>query len=485
MCGIVGLFNKKGDVCADIYDALIQVQHRGQDAAGIATWNTKKMFTYKELGLVSEVFKSNDLLNLSGNIGIGHVRYPTAGCDDVSESQPFYTANPVSITLAHNGTLTNSADIKSKLLKTHFCQFNTNSDSEVLLNLFAFELSRTNFKKLNKSHVFKALENVYKSVSGGFAVIMIVAGVGIVAFRDKHGIRPIVLGKNNHNYMLASESSALTAMGFNFLNDIGPGEAIIISEDGKLSKKKFVKDVNHNPCLFEFVYFSRPDSTIDSISVHKARLRMGDYLGDRIINEYKSLNIDVVIPVPDTSRTCAMQVAHKVGVKYREGFMKNRYIGRTFIMPGQSARKKSVAQKLNPIALEFRGKNVLLVDDSIVRGHTSKKIIQMVRKCGAKKVFFASASPPVRYQNVYGIDMPATKELIAHKKSIKQIKQYIGADELIYQDLGDLKRSAQIGNPNIKNFEDSVFSGNYCTGDVTDQFLKNLEKSRIDSKRKS
>ena len=485
MCGIVGLFNKKGDVCADIYDALIQVQHRGQDAAGIATWNTKKMFTYKELGLVSEVFKSNDLLNLSGNIGIGHVRYPTAGCDDVSESQPFYTANPVSITLAHNGTLTNSADIKSKLLKTHFCQFNTNSDSEVLLNLFAFELSRTNFKKLSKSHVFNALENVYKSVSGGFAVIMIVAGVGIVAFRDKHGIRPIVLGKNNHNYMLASESSALTAMGFEFLNDVGPGEAIIISEDGKLSKKKFVKDVNHNPCLFEFVYFSRPDSVIDSISVHKARLRMGDYLGEKIKNNYSSLNIDVVVPVPDTSRTAAMQVAYRLGVKYREGFIKNRYIGRTFIMPGQSVRKRSVKHKLSPIEIEFKNKNVLLVDDSIVRGHTSKKIIEMVKKTGAKKVYFASAAPPVRYQNIYGIDMPATSELVAHGKTEKQVRRFIGADELIYQDLDALRMSAHAGNPKITSFEDSVFSGEYCAGKISKEFLENLEKNRSDFSRKS
>jgi len=483
MCGIVGIYNTKNDVCTDIYDALIQVQHRGQDAAGIATWDNTKMFTYKELGLVSEVFKSNELLKLSGNIGIGHVRYPTSGCDDVTESQPFYTANPVSITLAHNGTLTNSDRIKTKLLKTRFCQFNTDSDSEVLLNLFAYELSRTNFKKLNKTHVFKALESVYKNVSGGFAVIMIVAGIGVVAFRDKHGIRPIVLGKNNNGYMFASESSALTALGFKYLQDIGPGQAVVIGEDGKLSQKVLVKNIRHNPCLFEFVYFSRPDSTIDSISVHKARLRMGDYLGEKIIKEYDSLNIDVVIPIPDTSRTCAMQVAYKVGAKYREGFMKNRYIGRTFIMPGQSTRKKSVAQKLNPIELEFKGKNVLLVDDSIVRGHTSKKIIQMVRKCGAKKVFFASASPPVRFQNVYGIDMPATKELIAHNKSIRQIKNYIGADELIYQDLDDLKRSAQMGNPDIENFEDSVFSGKYCTGDVTKEFLNNLENSREDSKR--
>ena len=484
MCGIIGIYKANGkDVSADIYDGLIQVQHRGQDASGISTWNNSKIFMHKNLGLVSEVFKKESLLKLNGNIGIGHVRYPTAGCDDVIESQPFYTANPISISLAHNGTLINSNDIKSKLIKTHFCQFNTDSDSEVLLNLIAYELSQIKFRKISKVHIFKALENVYNSVSGGFAVVMIIAGVGIVAFRDKHGIRPIVLGQSRSDYMFASESSALTALGYQYLQDVKPGQAIVIDEGGGLSKKQIVKNSDHSPCLFEYVYFSRPDSTIDSISVHKSRLRMGDYLGERILREHKSLKIDVVIPVPDTSRTSAMQVAHKVGAKYREGFMKNRYIGRTFIMPGQSARKKSVAQKLNPIEIEFKGKNVLLVDDSIVRGHTSKKIIEMVRKCGAKKVFFASASPPVRFQNVYGIDMPATKELIAHNKSVKQIQKFIGADELIYQSLEDLKRSAHTGNTQINKFEDSVFSGKYCTGDVTDKYLESLEKSRDDSKR--
>lgn len=484
MCGIVGIYKSNGkDVSADIYDGLIQVQHRGQDASGISTWNNSKMFMHKELGLVSEVFKKESLLKLTGNIGIGHVRYPTAGCDDVIESQPFYSANPVSISLAHNGTLINSNKVRSQLIKTRFCQFNTESDSEVLLNLFAYELSKIQYRKLSKSHIFKALESVYRSISGGFAVVMIVAGIGIVAFRDRHGIRPVVLGKKDSNYMFASESSALTALDYQFLQDVKPGQAIIIDEDGRLSKKQVAEKIDHSPCLFEYVYFSRPDSTIDSISVHKSRLRMGDYLGEKIVNEYQSLKIDVVIPIPDTSRTSAMQVAHKVGAKYREGFMKNRYIGRTFIMPGQSARKKSVAQKLNPIEIEFKGKNVLLVDDSIVRGHTSKKIIQMVRKCGAKKVYFASASPPVRFQNVYGIDMPATEELIANNKSIKEIQKYIGADELIYQELEDLKRSAHTGNPSIKKFEDSVFSGNYCTGDITQKYLNSLENSRSDSKR--
>ena len=484
MCGLVGIYHKKDQVSADIYDGLVQVQHRGQDAAGIATWDKSKMYTHKELGLVSEVFKTSDsLINLNGNMGIGHVRYPTAGCDDVSEAQPFYTANPINITLAHNGTLTNSETIKEELTKTHFCQFNTSSDSEVLLKLFAYELYKTNYRKVSNDHVFRALKNVFNRCSGGYAVIMLIAGVGIVAFRDPKGIRPLAIGSNKNSYMIASESSALTSMGYRVLEDVLPGQAIIISEDGTVNKKRLIRKAVHQPCIFEYVYFSRPDSTIDEISVHKSRLRMGDFLGDKILKEYKNIEVDVVIPVPDTSRTSAMQVAHKLGVKYREGFMKNRYIGRTFIMPGQNTRKKSVARKLNPIEIEFKDKNVLLVDDSIVRGHTSKKIIQMVRDNGAKKVHFASASPPIRYQNVFGIDMPATKELVAHKRTVRQIKNYIGADELIYQDLEDLRLSANIGNPKITEYEDSVFTGNYCDKHVTADYLDNLEKQRKDRSR--
>ena len=483
MCGIVGIYHKKQQVCTDIYDGLIQVQHRGQDAAGIATWDSNKMYTYKDLGLVTEVFKSSrNLMNLTGNIGIGHVRYPTAGGDDVNEAQPFYTANPVNITLAHNGTLTNSEKIKESLIKTKFCQFNTKSDSEILLKLFAYELYKTNFRKLTKRHVFKALKNVFKQCSGGYSVIMLVAGIGIVAFRDQKGIRPLSIGKYKSSYMIASESSALSSLGYQVLGDIAPGQAIIIDENGVIDKKKLVKGEKHRPCLFEYVYFSRPDSTLDEISVHKSRLRMGDFLGNKILTEYKNINVDVVIPVPDTSRTSAMQVAYKLGVKYREGFMKNRYIGRTFIMPGQNTRKKSVAQKLNPIKIEFENKNVLLVDDSIVRGHTSKKIIEMVRKNGAKKVYFASASPPIRYQNVFGIDMPAIKELVGHNRTIRQIKNFIGADELIYQDLDDLIMSASIGNPKITEYEDSVFTGEYCDRNVTAEYLKKLEESRKDKR---
>ena len=484
MCGIIGIYHKDKNVAGDIYDALIQVQHRGQDAAGIATWDKSKMSLHKELGVVTEVFKTNESLGLDGNIGVGHVRYPTAGCSDASEAQPFYSANPVNISLAHNGTLTNSEQIKTNLLKTHFCQFNTRSDSEVLLNLFSYELYKTNFRTLKHSHVFSALKSVYQQCEGGYAVAMLVAGVGIVAFRDPNGIRPLVLGKSDSSYMVASESAALSALGYSFVRDVKPGEAIIISESGELLKKQCYKKSDHTPCLLEFVYFSRPDSTIDSISVHKSRLRMGDYLGEKILKEYDHLDIDVVIPVPDTSRTSAMQVAHKLDIKYREGFIKNRYIGRTFIMPGQSIRKRSVAHKLSPIEIEFKNKNVLLVDDSIVRGNTSKKIIEMVRNNGAKKVFFASAAPPIRYQNVYGIDMPATTELVAHNRTVKQVEKFIGADTLIYQNLDDLKLSAHIGNKKIKRFEDSVFTGEYCTGSVTKDFLKQLEVSRLDRSKK-
>ena len=479
MCGIIGLYHPTENVSGEIYDALIQVQHRGQDAAGIATWDNKKLSLHKELGVVTEVFKTSESLGLDGNVGIGHVRYPTAGCSDVSEAQPFYSSNPVNICLAHNGTLTNSDEMKKFLLETHFCQFNTQSDSEVLLNLFAYELSKTRFDVLQSSHVFAALREVYKRCEGGFAVTMIVGGVGLIAFRDANGIRPLVLGKKGDgSFMVASESSALSALGYDFEHDVDPGSAIIISEEGVVEKGVCAESISHSPCLFEFVYFSRPDSVIDSISVHKSRLRMGDFLGEKILKEYSQLNIEAVIPVPDTSRTSAMQVAHKLGVKYREGFIKNRYIGRTFIMPGQSIRKRSVAHKLSPIEIEFKNKNVLLVDDSIVRGNTSKKIVEMVRKQGAKNVYFASAAPPVRHQNVYGIDMPATKELVAHGKTVEEIKLFIGADELIYQDIEDLRMAAHIGNPSITSFEDSVFTGKYCAGKISKEYLSELENNR-------
>ena len=481
MCGIVALFSPNENVANTIYDGLIQLQHRGQDAAGISTLNDNKMHLHKDTGLVTEVFKSDkSKLNLVGSLGIGHVRYPTAGSNDVNDSQPFYTSNPVNITLAHNGTLTNSESIRKNLLKKHFCQFNTNSDSEALMHLLAYELYKTNFRKLTTSHVFRALKSIYEKCSGGFSVVALVSGIGIVAFRDPNGVRPLSLGTKKKSYMIASESSALTALDFETVKDIKPGEAIILNESGELIRRRVVRKNSHTPCLFEFVYFSRPDSSIDDISIHKSRLRMGDFLGEKILKEYPKLNVDVVIPIPDTSRTSAMQVAYKLGVKYREGFIKNRYIGRTFIMPGQRNRKRSVKQKLNPIEIEFKDKRVLLVDDSIVRGHTSKNIVKMVKKCGAKKVFLASASPPIRHQNIYGIDMPARTELVAHKRSVKEIKKYIKADELIYQSLEDLKRSASIGNPKITEFEDSVFTGNYRVGNITKDYLVNLENTRSD-----
>ena len=484
MCGLVGLYQKEGEALQRIFDGLIQVQHRGQDAGGICTLQNSKINTHKELGLISEIFRNIDINILKGNIGIGHVRYPTAGTDNVNEAQPFHTTNPINIALAHNGTLTNSDEIKAKLTKLNFCQFNTNSDSEVLLNLLSYELFKTNKNEFSNTDILEVLKRIFNQCQGGYAVVALISGIGLVAFRDPNGIRPLTLGKNhNGSYLLASESSAITSLGFEVLKDVKPGEAIIINLDGSVEEKHLIKGMQHTPCLFEYVYFSRPDSTIDSISVHKSRLRMGDYLGEKIATQYSHLNIDVVIPVPDTSRTAAMQVAHRLGKKYREGFMKNRYIGRTFIMPGQITRKKSIEQKLNPIEIEFQNKNVLLVDDSIVRGNTSKKIVQMVRNNGAKKVFFASASPPVRYQNIYGIDMPATKELIASNKSIEEIKSHIGADELIYQDLEDLILSAKRGNPGIIEFEDSVFTGKYRTGNITNEYLDELEKSRCDKAR--
>ena len=484
MCGLVGLYQKEGEALQRIFDGLIQVQHRGQDAGGICTLQNSKINTHKELGLISEIFRNIDINILKGNIGIGHVRYPTAGTDNVNEAQPFHTTNPINIALAHNGTLTNSNEIKAKLTKLNFCQFNTNSDSEVLLNLLSYELFKTNKNEFSNTDILEVLKRIFNQCQGGYAVVALISGIGLVAFRDPNGIRPLTLGKNhNGSYLLASESSAITSLGFEVLKDVKPGEAIIINLDGSVEEKHLIKGMQHTPCLFEYVYFSRPDSTIDSISVHKSRLRMGDYLGEKIATQYSHLNIDVVIPVPDTSRTAAMQVAHRLGKKYREGFMKNRYIGRTFIMPGQITRKKSIEQKLNPIEIEFQNKNVLLVDDSIVRGNTSKKIVQMVRNNGAKKVFFASASPPVRYQNIYGIDMPATKELIASNKSIEEIKSHIGADELIYQDLEDLILSAKRGNPGIIEFEDSVFTGKYRTGNITNEYLDELEKSRCDKAR--
>jgi amidophosphoribosyltransferase len=488
MCGIIGIVSKKS-VNQSLYDGLTVLQHRGQDAAGIVTYDNGRFRMRKANGLVRDVFRTKHMLRLSGSVGIGHVRYPTAGCASSAEAQPFYVNSPYGITLAHNGNLTNANELKEDLLRTDRRHLNTDSDTEVLLNVFAHELQEA--KKLNIDHndVFAAIKNVHKRVKGAYAVVALIAGVGVVAFRDVHGIRPVVYGKKTTDtgidYMIASESVALDALDFELIADIDPGEAVFISMDGELHTKQCANNVELTPCIFEHVYFARPDSIIDGISVYKARLSMGEFLAHKIMREFPKHDIDVVIPIPESSLTSALELANVLNIKYRNGFIKNRYIGRTFIMPGQKERKKSVRQKLNAIDLEFEGKNVLLVDDSIVRGTTSQQIIQMARDAGARKVYFASAAPPVCYQNVYGIDMPSTKELIGHERTVEEIKYAIGADWLIFQDIEDLLKSSNRGNPKIKRFDTSVFDGEYITGDIDKQYLQNLEKMRSDNAKNS
>ncbi len=484
MCGIIGIVSTNS-VNQSLYDGLTVLQHRGQDAAGIVTYDGGRFRMRKANGLVRDVFRTKHMLRLSGSMGIGHVRYPTAGCSSSAEAQPFYVNSPYGITLAHNGNLTNANELKEDLLRSDRRHLNTDSDTEVLLNVFAHELQEA--KKLNIDHndVFAAIENVHKRVKGAYAVVALIAGVGVVAFRDTHGIRPVVYGKKTTDtgvdYMIASESVALDALDFELIADIAPGEAVFISMEGELFTKHCAQNVELTPCIFEHVYFARPDSIIDGISVYKARLSMGEFLAHKIMREFPEHDIDVVIPIPESSLTSALELANVLNVKYRNGFIKNRYIGRTFIMPGQKERKKSVRQKLNAIDLEFEGKNVLLVDDSIVRGTTSQQIIQMARDAGARKVYFASAAPPVCYQNVYGIDMPSTKELIGHNRTVEQIKEAIGADWLIFQDIEDLLKSSNRGNPKIKRFDTSVFDGEYITGDIDKKYLQNLEKLRNDN----
>ncbi len=483
MCAIVGMVGR-GPVNQAIYDALTVLQHRGQDAAGIATYDADRIQLRKKNGFVRDVFQERHMLRLKGNMGIGHCRYPTAGSSGAAEAQPFYTNSPYGIALAHNGNLTNAAALRALLESEDLRHLNTGSDSETLLNVFAHELQRLNRRELEPADVFAALGQVHTRVRGGYAVIAMINAFGVVGFRDPWGIRPLVVGRRDTDqgpeYMLASESVALDALGFELLRNVAPGEAVLVTRDGHMHSAQCAVSSMLSPCIFEYVYFARPDSIIDEVSVYKARMRMGDKLGERIAREHRELDIDVVIPIPDTSRTSALQLATQLGVKYREGFMKNRYIGRTFIMPGQQQRSKSVRQKLNAIDLEFEGKNVLLVDDSIVRGTTSRQIVQMARDAGARKVFFASAAPPVRFPNVYGIDMPSATELIAHGRSIDEIERYIGADRLIYQDLDDLREAVRKGNPGIARFEDAVFSGDYVTGDVTPEYLSTLETERND-----
>lgn len=486
MCGIVGTV-AHSPVNQDIFDALTALQHRGQDAAGIATCENNKVTLRKGNGLVRDVIRTRHMYQLKGRMGIGHVRYPTAGSDSDLEAQPFYVNSPYGILLAHNGNLTNSESLREELNNTDLRHLNTNSDSEILLNVFAHELQRLAHVEINTNAIFAAVKAVHKRCRGAYAVVTLIAAYGIVAFRDPYGIRPLVYGarKTQHgtDYMVASENAALDILGYQTLGDLEPGEAIIITHDGQLIRQQCADKVQHSPCLFEYVYLARPDSIIDNISVYKVRLRLGEHLADKILQDHPNHDIDVVMPIPDTSRTAAATLARRLKRKFREGFVKNRYIGRTFIMPGQHLRKKSVRQKLNTIPLEFKGKNVLLVDDSIVRGTTSKEIIQMARDAGAKKVYFASAAPAVRFPNVYGIDMPVAQELIAHNKTTEEVAQEIGADWLIYQDLDVLIDVAQEGNPNIKRFEDCVFSGNYVTGDIDATYLKHIESQRSDAKR--
>jgi amidophosphoribosyltransferase len=487
VCGIVGIVSY-GAVNQLIYDALTVLQHRGQDAAGIMTCEGSKLWLRKDNGLVRDVFHMRHMLTLRGNMGIGHVRYPTAGCESSAEAQPFYVNSPYGIALAHNGNLTNAEELKRNLFREDLRHLNTDSDSEVLLNIFAHELQQGGKLRLNEDDVFTAVSAVHRRCRGAYAAVAMITGFGVVAFRDPYGIRPLVYGRRETEkgieYMIASESVALDPLGFELVGDVLPGEAIFLGKNGSMAKRQCAEQPGYAPCIFEHVYLARPDSIIDNVSVYKARLRMGEVLAEKILRERPQHDIDVVIPIPDTSRTAALQLANNLGVKYREGFIKNRYIGRTFIMPGQQERKKSVRQKLNAIDLEFKGKNVMLVDDSIVRGTTSQQIIQMARDAGAKNVYFASAAPPVRYPNVYGIDMPTREELIAHDRSVEQVAEAIGADWLVFHDLEDLIDAVQKGNPRIESFDCSVFTGEYITGDVTVDYLSHLERLRNDSAKK-
>ena len=484
MCGIVGLVSRT-PVAQIIYDALLVLQHRGQDAAGIVVCDENRLNLRKDNGQVSDVFHTRHMLKLTGNMGIGHVRYPTAGCSSSAEAQPFYVNSPYGITLAHNGNLTNVEKLSTELYQSDLRHINTMSDSEVLLNVFAHELHSSGGLNLTAEQIFTAVTETHKRIEGAYAVVAMLTGKGIVAFRDPNGIRPLVYGKRETDqgpeYMIASESVALQTSGYELVSDLKPGEAIFIDAAGQVHLRQCAAGVELNPCIFEYVYFARPDSIIDDIYVYKARLRMGVKLARKILKQMPEHDIDVVIPIPDTSRPSAIELAFHLGVKFREGFIKNRYIGRTFIMPGQSLRKKSVRQKLNPIDIEFKGKNVLLVDDSIVRGTTSKQIIQMAREAGANKVYMASAAPPVRYPNVYGIDMPAAHELVAHNRDEAEIAEYIGADWLIYQDLDDLVDAVQKGNRSITRFDCSCFDGNYVTSTVGDDYLSKISILRNDS----
>ncbi|HEX8961367.1 MAG TPA: amidophosphoribosyltransferase [Rhodocyclaceae bacterium] len=484
MCGILGVVATT-PVNQLLYDGLQVLQHRGQDAAGIATAEGGRFHMHKGPGLVRDVFRTRNMRELLGNWGIGHCRYPTAGSAyNAAEAQPFYVNSPFGLMLAHNGNLTNSEELRHDMFLQDLRHMNTNSDSEVLLNVFAHELQAAsqNRYQVDPETIFKAIAGVHRRVRGAYAVVAMIAGYGLVAFRDPYGIRPLVIGRNETplgtEYLVASESVAIDTLGFKMLRDVEPGEAILIDVHGRFQSRQCAERTMQAPCMFEYVYLARPDSLIDGISVYEARCKMGEFLADKIHRTLPHLEIDAIIPIPDSSRPAAMELALRLDKPYREGFVKNRYIGRTFIMPGQGTRKKSVRQKLNTIALEFRGKNVLLVDDSIVRGTTSREIITMAREAGAKKVYFASASPPVRFANVYGIDMPTRSELIAAFRSDDEIRREIGADALIYQDLEALRAALRAVNPSVTVFETSCFDGHYVTGDVTPAYLESIERAR-------
>ncbi|MFC1045581.1 amidophosphoribosyltransferase [Pasteurella multocida] len=489
MCGIVGIVSQS-PVNQSIYDALTLLQHRGQDAAGIVTVDDENRFRLRKAnGLVSDVFEQVHMLRLQGNAGIGHVRYPTAGSSSVSEAQPFYVNSPYGLTLVHNGNLTNSSELKEKLFRRARRHVNTNSDSELLLNILANHLDHFEKYQLDPQDVFSAVKQTHQDIRGAYACIAMIIGHGMVAFRDPNGIRPLVLGKREENgktkYMFASESIALDTVGFEFVRDVQPGEAIYVTFEGEMYAQQCADKPTLTPCIFEYVYFARPDSCIDGVSVYAARVHMGQRLGEKIAREWADVDdIDVVIPVPETSNDIALRIARVLNKPYRQGFVKNRYVGRTFIMPGQALRVSSVRRKLNTIASEFKDKNVLLVDDSIVRGTTSEQIVEMARAAGAKKIYFASAAPEIRYPNVYGIDMPTKNELIAYGRDVDEIAKLIGVDKLIFQDLDALTGSVQQENPSIQDFDCSVFTGVYVTGDITPEYLDNIAEQRNDIAKK-
>ena len=486
MCGIVGVVSQ-APVNQLIYDGLLLLQHRGQDAAGIVTQQERKFYMHKAKGMVRDVFRTRNMRALPGPVGLGQVRYPTAGnAFSEDEAQPFYVNAPFGLVLAHNGNLTNAAELKAELFNTDHRHINTDSDSEVLLNVLAHELEKTTRGlPLTPGDVFAAVRGVHKRVKGSYAVVALIAGHGLLAFRDPFGIRPLCMGHGRNgdgpSVMVASESVALEGTGHQFDRDIAPGEAVLVDMAGEVHAQQCDDNASLNPCIFEFVYLARPDSVLDGISVYQARLNLGETLAKRVVSTVPPNEIDVIIPIPESSRPSATQLAHLLGIPYREGFVKNRYVGRTFIMPGQGVRKKSVRQKLNVIASEFKGRNVLLVDDSIVRGTTSREIVQMARDAGARKVYLASAAPPVRYPNVYGIDMPTSAELVAHDRTVEEIRVAIGCDALIYQDVESMKRAVGSLNGKLNGFDASCFDGVYITGDITPESIARMNAQRVDS----